>query len=710
MARGVTSSVPFCGSPASEEATETCQRFRHQVRIAAKDATNFLFCKIYKLTVPWFPAVSKDQSCTETMKTYKDFLSFFLILNLSGKNPFPLLSTSDSLALSAALASVTKSFPDACPCMSEGLFEELKSRLTNETPKLPEGYLAFVRKEVREMFPKGIKQKSIENRFSLTVPPLKSTTCHSRADGGSYAYWEGRREEFLETMQMPKILHRPQFMVAPDPGKPRPLVKNYPSYLTLRPLHSAIYDRLSTLPWLLRGPPSRERILRAGFQPKSKYFSADFSAASDNLPIEVAEAIIDELAFLSPSSLSPLFSEARKSLRPTIDVLDDKDLSYEVTRGQLMGNLLSFPLLCIQNYLGTRWVDNLTGESPSRLINGDDLVVQASEQWVSAYREVCPSLGFSLNVKKTAYTESFLTINSTYYSRQLTEIPFLRMGSFREQDPRKVGDAITAISRSFGPRHSKRRVVIRRLLERFDWLIRLGRRSAWKLGVRLRPHDRLPHSLWTREKRRVCPEVPVPAAPRGFHQGMSVVEDKELSDLVEGREIATVVVETTWRMGKYERPEKERRKDVLAKLRENPTRRYKERAMEARVRLIAEKKEKNRALPTALLDCLYGTHDVAHLDKDGFMVWGECDLCSKVWDRKRALKQKKDSDALAEGDARLLRAFEASKSLGQVVLPSLSGGLTRAPDFVWTREGEWDWDPSRTAANSMVVSDARAPE
>jgi hypothetical protein len=103
-----------------------------------------------------------------------------LVSCLSGTNPFPALSFEDSLSLSASMASITKTFPPSCGCMDRGLFEEVKCRLTAARRELPEGYLTFVRKITRELFPKGVKKASLDRRAELVVPPLTSTTSHSR--------------------------------------------------------------------------------------------------------------------------------------------------------------------------------------------------------------------------------------------------------------------------------------------------------------------------------------------------------------------------------------------------------------------------------------------------------------------------------------------------------------------------------------------------
>nr|UYL94591.1 MAG: RNA-dependent RNA polymerase [Botourmiaviridae sp.] len=618
-----------------------CHEFRCQVSITTKNALSFL-SRVYH-----FEISARDLTgltCASHMKEHKEFLSSFLVLCLSGTNPFPRLSFEDSLSLSASINSITKAFPDSCPCMEKELFEDVKRRLTAEKRTLPNGYISHVRRIVSELFPKGVGESSIKKRAEMVVPPLTSTTIHGRKDGGSYAYWEGRRDDYLNAIGS-DVIHEPIFMVAKDAGKPRPLFKNDPSYLTLKPLHSFLYDTLSSHRWLLRGPPSRGRLRRSGFTETGSMLSADFSSATDNLPIEVSEAIIDELSFLSCNAIQPYLAEARKSLRP--------DPGFEVTTGQFMGNLLSFPLLCLQNYIATRWVDDRVGTSPPRLINGDDLLVQCDEIWCEEYRKCAPLLGFTLNEKKTSYA-SFATINSCYYSRTLREIPFARLGALKCEDFRDLGEAYDSVLRSYPKRHSRLSVLTRELLAWFEPLIRASRHTLFGLGIRV-TGNRCPRALWRREKRRTDDSRQVKKPQGLFHARMVRVEDPLVDGLVENVEIAGIIVRETWKLGKFERGEEQNMGAVWKEVKRRPNYRGRERAAFARSRLAMRKEKKHGVvIPDSLVDCLTDCHWRSRLD-DGFVIVDPCEMCDKIQERRmRARKY----ESLIQGirDAHFLKS------------------------------------------------------
>jgi len=616
----------FVSESARKTARGACQTFRHQVGAATKRALS-LISSLYDIDVPVdVPAEQAD--CTKYVSALKSSLSLPLVQILSGeRRQFLDLSWNDSLAMAAALNSVPKGWPDSCECMEKSLKEDLKVRLTKEKMALPAGYLDFVDSVVRDIFPRGIRENAIRTHARRVTPPFTSTVEVARKDGGSYTCWEGKREEFLEACLSPVVDLKPEFMVAKDAGKPRPLVKNSSSFLQLRPLHTLLYDTISSKKWLLRGPPSKKRLVSAGFTTRGKYFSADFTAATDSLPIEVAERVLDTLAFLSPPSVCGLLATAKSSLRPSINFGDE---SVVPTTGQLMGSLLSFPLLCIQNYCAAAWVDERLGVTTPKLINGDDLIVQCNEDWVAEYRRTAPGLGLNLNEKKTAFTRHFLTVNSVYYSSKFRLIPYLRCRGLSQRDPRRIGDAVQGMVQQFEQTRSPRYGYAFRLaLASFKPLIVDSRRSMYALGIRAPRRAKIPPGLWFREKRRTGGDVPLPTPPTGMHPALVPLDDEY--GVTRGGDIAEAVVDAHWGMGKWEAPEKERLWQVMKLAKECPTRRGKERAATAAARL-REKRVKGtvRWVPRSISDCLDLSHNRTEVTEDGFLSFHPCPLCEKV--------------------------------------------------------------------------------
>jgi len=363
--------------------------------------------------------------------------------------------------------------------------------------------------------------------------------------------------------------------------------------------------------------------------------------------------MLDELSALSLPDVQPLLSVAKQSLRPLVS----GPRCFVPTTGQLMGNLLSFPLLCLQNWCAATWVDRMMGLDTPKLINGDDLLVQADDDWTSLYRLVVPGLGMMLNERKTAFSRKLLTMNSTYYTGNFKKIPFVKM-RIHQSDVRELPEVLHALSSEF-TRSPLRARLTRHLLSFWSFKIRGSRRSLYKLGFRLPllGHHQIPKPLWRREKCRTGHEYDIPKRPAGFHQSMMACP--EAKEFLEDKEIAECVVEATWKMGGYERPARQSLRDVRLALKASPSKRGPERSQVARQRLYEWPEKKSPAIPESIVDCFLGIHTTVSI-RDGYLEWGECDLCTKL--RERWWKKEN----------------EGMRSVTDLKVPP------RAPDVTWT--------------------------
>lgn len=77
-----------------------------------------------------------------------------------------------------------------------------------------------------------------------------------------------------------------------------------------------------------------------------------------------------------------------------------------------MGNLLSFPLLCLQNYAAFRFV--FPASKPVK-INGDDIVFRSSMREFEDWSRLVTSVGLRLSVGKTMVNSRFFTVNSHFF-------------------------------------------------------------------------------------------------------------------------------------------------------------------------------------------------------------------------------------------------------------------------------------------------------
>jgi len=416
----------------SAKKTRSCRAFRQRTIGTVRQAIND-WGYIFGLSPPEWEC-AEEMSCLEVASSVKRLLSS---------------EVSTSWEEQFAFQSIKKILPDSCKCMESGLLDALVEKIRSPALRLPPNYLQFVRSQVRRLFPKGW-DSDYESYVRLTSPPLTSTTGSSRAKGGSLADLSGHHEEFLNgTLRNDGIVPDElggELLVVQSSGKPRPLTKFDPESLMLRPLHKMIYDRLSKQRWLLRGPPNLAACRKAGFKESKggKLASGDYKSATDNLPIEVMEVALEtilEYAFNLPAGLKKY---AMKSCRP---LLLFNDIEFSPTRGQMMGSYLSFPFLCLQNYLAFQWSMRATKKNVPVLINGDDILFQAEDADIDRWMETVGRLGLEVEKTKTSVDAVNGSLNSTllrWKDGELAIVPTLRFGSLRKTDQ------VNSLGRSYG--------------------------------------------------------------------------------------------------------------------------------------------------------------------------------------------------------------------------------------------------------------------
>jgi hypothetical protein len=106
---------------------------------------------------------------------------------------------------------------------------------------------------------------------------------------------------------------------------------------------------------------------------------------------------------------------------------DFTELHKPQENGQLMGSIISFPILCIANAVLCRMAINVDrlrdGLSPlgvrqlSLKINGDDCLLPLSEFGYQAWLAITKEGGLESSVGKTYFSRDFVTLNSTLYIR-----------------------------------------------------------------------------------------------------------------------------------------------------------------------------------------------------------------------------------------------------------------------------------------------------
>jgi hypothetical protein len=170
------------------------------------------------------------------------------------------------------------------------------------------------------------------------------------------------------------------------------------------------------------------------------FVSGDYSSATDSISFQHTRAVIEEV-LRRPYRVetpgvsfreSPL-SEVTKTIYrnglalsevhyPRLENQKFPRPAVHQRTGQLMGSVLSFPVLCVINLVGYwRSIERATGktwawEDLPVLINGDDILFMADQNLYDIWKEEVQALGLSLSVGKNYYSEEICTINSELFT------------------------------------------------------------------------------------------------------------------------------------------------------------------------------------------------------------------------------------------------------------------------------------------------------
>nr|UYL95451.1 MAG: RNA-dependent RNA polymerase [Huanggang Botou tick virus 1] len=443
---------------------------------------------------------------------YYDGVSFWLainsltkeMVNLSPAGVRKYLPKKASLearhSLSFSLSLLGKSLHGPCECFSEysrlgAKHESSVQRPDNVKPE----YLGFVRQCAKRFFKKGWDSSYVSSATSSVV---SSNACFTRIRKtfGPLRDYKSQAEYLSYVMGDRDFdpVPRARFSEVLSAGKVRPLTITSSNYEVLRPLHKTLYNYISRCPWLLRGSPTPESF---GFLEESGHFvSVDFESATDNLSVNCAEAILGVALCQSRSIPSSVRSFALSSLRPTISygydiscdgsVFNLTDRTVELSMGQMMGSLLSFPLLCLQTFFFYLWSAGYTNLSGRELrafagcsVNGDDLVFKTENPslFFDAASETCSVI----NKKKTGVSPRFFNINSTlfrYKAGKCRSVPFLRPKQFDIDTPVSLGQKVREATRWLSPKSSLARLSFEFLMTRAAKVVKASGWSFFKCG------------------------------------------------------------------------------------------------------------------------------------------------------------------------------------------------------------------------------------
>jgi len=318
------------------------------------------------------------------------------------------LSKRDRLTVGGSLFLWRKTLPSKASSIADH-----KKRVTAPEITVPSGYVVHVIRLANELFPKGWDHKYMSIVDSAT-PTVKSVIEKGRGKGGFRSTGPDREEYALSCMGERELLvsenaNKVRYLDAQCDGKSRAVTVMSSDAQFLKPLHKLLYDQISKYPWLLRGKAKPSSFKSFRKEVGKIFVSGDYESASDHLPVTIAEWIL-RVAFKNATHVPLSVQKAALSyLRVTIVYPDGEEV--RATR-QLMGSLLCFPLLCIQNYMAFRWV--FSGQVPVK-INGDDIVFQCTKNEYEIWSRFVGRVGLRLSPGKTLIDPSTFSLNSTFF-------------------------------------------------------------------------------------------------------------------------------------------------------------------------------------------------------------------------------------------------------------------------------------------------------
>jgi len=407
------------------------------------------------------------------------------------------------------LPSSPPSVPAYVACMSE------------PSPPAPLEFHTFIRKEIGKMFPVGWDRGYGRQVESCTLS-VSSCLESRRKDGGVRALVDSfDRSEFCGRLMelygplRPRV-NKVKLALAQCDGKQRLVTINSKEMSYLMPLHHALYAKISKEKWCLKGEAMANRFRDFTEVDGEVFVSGDYESATDNLNQSVQTHILYEV--LSKCRYVPhgIRRSALDSL--SCDVSGSGFQPFRALRGQMMGNALSFPLLCLVNYLIFRYF--VRRDVPVK-INGDDIVFRATRSEYERWSEGVRSCGLTLSAGKTVVARRWFSLNSTFFVANKNKVKMAAV--VRSTVFTKKLDDISSLKGRFDSfKHfdgRRRSLLTAKLLARFATAVWFSQRSI-RRGLEIyASDDALEMSHFAARERYYLdlPKIADPPLPVGFN-------------------------------------------------------------------------------------------------------------------------------------------------------------------------------------------------
>nr|UYL95452.1 MAG: RNA-dependent RNA polymerase [Tonghua Botou tick virus 3] len=469
-----------------------------------------------------------------------------------------------SIAMSLFLFRKTLSSP-------EPDVREYAVRMSSSGTSCDQRFVEFARREVSKMFPVGWDAELYPNAALSSVLSRSSCSQAGRAKGGCRKYvlgssdisWNSHAkyvERVLTSEAEPALM--PSRVAAVETGGKWRIISAADCRMSLlKPLNTAIYNKLSRFDWLLRGEAKVKSFKDFTRKPGEVFVSGDYESATDNLSMETQKSILSpilENATWVPNGIRDLAAASQQG------ILSFGGEEFLQRRGQLMGNLLSFPLLCIVNYLAFRYYTGTRrGELPVK-INGDDIVFRSSPEIAEKWMAGVKGSGLVLSRGKTMINGSYFSLNSKLFvgRGKVKLVPSIRSTAFGFKD---VEDGVYSLRGRWKrviqdfPCSRRKKVVLAthflRLNVRFVVASRRSITRGLDMGI---PYEAImANNLWRRECFYLSfpKEDPLPISPKAS-ENLRIPEgwecrrvENETEEMKEkNKEIGPLFVQLAWNL------------------------------------------------------------------------------------------------------------------------------------------------------------------
>lgn len=152
----------------------------------------------------------------------------------------------------------------------------------------------------------------------------------------------------------------------------------------------------------------------------SYYLSGDYKAATDYISASCTTLCWEEIC--RRCRIDPFWEELGHEILTDHRMVSMVGPSYDQSNGQLMGSVVSFPILCLINACVNRYVMETAYGRPfslrdtGMLINGDDCLLHLPPRAYGLWQQATKNVGLIMSAGKNYFSDRFVVINSRMFA------------------------------------------------------------------------------------------------------------------------------------------------------------------------------------------------------------------------------------------------------------------------------------------------------